>query len=117
MELKEYKIDADGKRIGRIATEAARALMGKHVPTYEPQAFPTTKVIIAHASRMDISERKREGKIYKRYSGHPGGQKLETLEEVIAKKGYAEALRRAIYGMLPGNKLRARRMKQLSVEE
>jgi large subunit ribosomal protein L13 len=113
----EYAIDAADKRLGRVATEAARALMGKHMAEYEPQAMPKTHVHITGAAGLIMDERKQSTKIYKRYSGYPGGQKTETLAKVIADKGASEALRRAIYGMLPGNKLRARRMKLLTIEE
>ncbi|HET8580963.1 MAG TPA: 50S ribosomal protein L13 [Candidatus Paceibacterota bacterium] len=111
-----YTIDASGKRIGRIASEAARALMGKHKPSYMPNAFPTTHVTITGANSLDISDKKASTKLYKRYSGYPGGQTLTPLSKIVADKGAAEALRHAIRGMLPANKLRARRLKLLTIE-
>ena len=112
-----YTIDAAGKRIGRVASEAARVLMGKHLPTYEPNKAGDVSVSITNASQLEITEAKRDQKTYTRYSGYPGGLKTETLEQVIEKKGVSEAVRRAVYGMLPSNKLRAPRMKRLQISE
>lgn len=112
-----YTIDAAGKRIGRVASEAARVLMGKHLPTYQPNLAGDVTVSITNASQLEITEAKRDQKTYTRYSGYPGGLKTETLEQVIDKKGAGEAIRRAVYGMLPGNKLRSPRMKRLQISE
>jgi len=111
-----YTIDATNKKIGRIASEAARALMGKHKPSYAPNAMPTTAVTITGANALDISEKKAAEKTYKRYSGYPGGQREPTLAKVIADKGAGESLRIAIRGMLPPNKLRSKRMKLLTIQ-
>lgn len=111
-----YTIDAKGKRLGRIATEAARALMGKHKPSYMPNAFPTTAVTITGADGLDIGEKKAAEKIYTSYSGYPSGLKETSLAKVVADKGAKEALRMAIRGMLPANKLRAKRLKLLTIE-
>ena len=117
MEQKEYTINAGGQKLGRVASEAAKVLMGKHTPQYEPQRNTGPKVVISGASGIVLTEKKKIQKIYKRYSGHPGGQKTQTLEEVIDRKGASEAIRLAIYGMLPANKLRSIRMKQLTINE
>ena len=114
--METYTIDATHKKIGRIASEAARALMGKHKPSYAPNALPTTAVVITGANALDISEKKATEKKYKRYSGYPGGQKELSLAKIAADKGTGETLRIAIRGMLPSNKLRARRMKLLTIE-
>lgn len=113
----EHAIDARGKRVGHLATDIAMKLMGKDTPAYAPNKVADTRVTVSGASNMNISERKRTGEIYKRYSGHPGGQKIETMEKLIERTGYAEVLRRAVYGMLPANKLRKERMKNLIIEE
>jgi large subunit ribosomal protein L13 len=112
-----YTIDANGKRIGRVATEAARVLRGKETTGYAPHRTPGIAVHISNASYVDIPERKYRTETYVRYSGYPGGKKEETLGELIKKKGHAEAVRRAIYGMLPDNRLRKHLMKQLTIEE
>lgn len=113
----DYVIDAQGKKLGRVASEAAKVLMGKNTPDYRPNVAPEVKVRIQNASQLDISEKKLKGKVYTRYTGYPGGLKKETLEEVIDKKTHAEALRRAVYGMLPANKLRKIMLSNLVVEE
>ncbi len=113
----EYTLDAQGKSMGRIATEAAMKLMGKNAPTYKPNVAPEVSVRIVNASKANISEKKKGEKTYERYSGYPGGLKSSTMEEVIAKKGYGEVFRMAVKGMLPKNKLQAVMMKNLTVEE
>jgi len=112
-----YTIDAQDKKLGRVASEAALLLRGKTTPDYKANIAPKVKVNIVNASKLDLSEKKRKGKIYTRYTGYPGGLREETLEKIIAKKGYEEAVRKAIYGMLPANKLRKGMLKNLIVSE
>jgi len=112
-----HTIDAAGKRLGRIATEAAHLLMGKHrTDVVRHQVLPVT-VTIENASKLLIDEKKREQKEYDRYTGYPGGRRVLSMEKLIDKKGYREIVRKAVYGMLPSNKLRAVRMKQLTISE
>lgn len=115
-EATTFTINATGKKLGRIATEAAFALMGKNRPDYAPNAFPTVAVTITGANALDISDKKASDKTYKRYSGYPSGQTVSTLAKVRSDKGNAELLRHAVRGMLPANKLRARRLKLLTIE-
>ena len=112
----EYTIDAAGKRLGRIATEAATYLIGKNSPQFVKNIAPDVKVTITNASQMDITE-KRKQDIYQSYSGYPGGRNEETLEHLGERLGYAEVLRRTINGMLPKNKLQSVRMKNLIITE
>ncbi len=70
-----------------------------------------------NADKVRISGTKSDTKIYTRYTGYPGGLKQETYKELVARHGKDEALRNAVYGMLPGNKLRAKRMKLLTIEK
>src|SRR3989338_6568368 len=114
---REVVIDAQGKKLGRLASEAAYFLMGKHEPSYRRHIESGIKVIINAAAKIDISAAKRLTKTYTRYSGYPGGLYTRRLADVIAKKGYGEALKKAVYGMLPANKLRKIRMKHLIVKE
>lgn len=115
--FEEKKIDAQGRRLGVVAAEAARYLLGKHSPAFEKRiAFPI-QVKVVNARLMDISEKKRLQEVYKTYSGYPGGQKEETLGHLAARRGYGEALTRTIGGMLPKNKLHKVRMKNLSIQE
>ena len=117
MENKEFTIDAEGKKLGRVATEVATILMGKNDPSFEKHTLSGNKVTIVNASKADISAKKLNEKEYGRYSGYPGGLKFDTMAKVIEKKGYAEVFRRAVFGMLPGNKLRQHIMKNLTVTE
>lgn len=111
------EIDAKGKSLGRVASEAAKILMGKDTPAYEPHLIQGDGVHILNAGQINMTEKKLKQKEYARYTGYPGGLRFETLEKVISKHGYEEAFRKAIYGMLPANKLRARLMKLLKVTE
>lgn len=112
-----HTIDAKGKRIGRIATEAAQFLMGKNTAAYVRNQVPAVIVRIEHASDMLIDIRKRETNKYIHYTGYPGGLRTKTMNQIILKKGYGELLRKAVYGMLPNNKLRPRMMKNLKIIE
>ena len=82
-----YTVDAAGQSLGRVASAAAKALMGKISTSYEPRIAPTFKVSITNASKLRIPERKRLGKIYTIYSGHPGGLKRESLSSLLGRKG------------------------------
>lgn len=113
----EHTIDATGGSLGRVATQAAVFLMGKDTPAYKKNIVSSVKVTIVNASKANIDQKKKSGKIYTRYSGHPGGLKHTTMEKVIEKKGYSEVFKNAIYGMLPANKLRKEMMKNLTVTE
>jgi large subunit ribosomal protein L13 len=112
-----YTIDAKGKRLGRIATDIAHHLMGKHRTDVVKHQILPISVEVHNASQMLIGEKKRMQKIYLRYSGYPGGQKSMTLAHLLREKGYGEALKKAVYGMLPNNRLRAPRMKELIIKE
>ena len=113
----KYTLDAENKKIGRVATEAAVYLMGKNLPTFKRNAIPEVKVEIKNASKASIHENKRATKTYSRYSGYPGGLKQPTMTEVIGKKGYSELFREAVRGMLPKNKLRSKMIKNLIITE
>lgn len=115
--MKEYKFDATDKKLGRFATEIAMVLMGKNVPTYQSNVLSKHKAIIENASKLAIPAKKLEEVEYARYSGYPGGLKMTPMKRVVEKKGYSEVLRKAVYGMLPKNKLRADMMKNLTISE
>lgn len=112
-----HTIDATGKKLGRVATEAATYLMDKHTTDFARHKEGSTKVVIENASKLSIDEKKLEQKIYDRYTGYPGGRRELKMEEVIEKKGYTEILSTAIRGMLPKNRLQAPRMKRLVIHE
>lgn len=113
---KEYVIDAAGKRLGRVATEAASVLLGKNTADFTRNTRPEVEVKIENASQMDIPEH-RKSEIYKSFSGYPDGQRVETLEHLGKRLGFAEVLRRTINGMLPKNKLRQPTLKNLKITE
>ena len=112
----EHTIDAKGKKLGRLASEVAVLLMGKNSPDFQKNKVADVKVNIENASELDISEKKLDNKEYQRYSGYPGGRKVRKMKEVIDKKGYGEVVEKAVYGMLPANKLRAKIMKNLEIK-
>lgn len=113
----QYTIDAAGKAFGRVASEAANALRGKHLSDYKPNELPGVSVVIQNASEVSIHDRTLRNKTYVRYSGYPGGKKEEPINSVIEKRGRGELLRRATYAMLPTNRLRERLMENLTIKE
>ncbi len=110
-------IDAQGKTLGRVATAAAKVLLGKHKPTFAKNAVMGEEVTITNASKVRISGNKKLQKKYVRYSGYPGGQKKESYGMLSARRGEGEAIRRAVLGMLPKNRLQAKRIKLLKIEK
>jgi large subunit ribosomal protein L13 len=117
-EEKTYTIDAGGQTLGRVASAAAKALMGKTRADYVPNVNSNTKVSIVNASKLYSREKKRNQKTYTSYSGYPGGFKQETWSQLAARKGgNGEAIRRAISRMLPRNTMKTARMKNLTISE
>ncbi len=115
--MTDYTIDAKGKKIGRLASEIALILQDKKKPAYEPRLEGDDKVLVKNIFKIEVSRAKLKGKIYYRHSTKIGHLIKETMEEVWKKKGPAEILRRAVFGMLPKNKLRARRLKRLVIKD
>ena len=113
--MKKYKIDASGKILGRLAGEIAILLRGKNEATFLPHVDVGNSVEVTNADKIKITGNKFKGKEYWRYSGYPGGIKRRTYEEVIEKKDSGEVLRKAVYGMLPGNRMRAKLMKRFTI--
>jgi len=113
----KYTLDAQNKKIGRVATEAAVYLMGKNLPTFKRNAIPDVKVEIVNTSKASILEKDMSVKTYSRYTGYPGGLRQPTMEQVIAKHGYRELFKEAVKGMLPKNKLRSKMMNNLTITE
>jgi len=110
-----YTIDATDRTLGRVASEAAHALLGKRSALFSKnQALPVT-VVVENAGKMHLPERRTKGKVYLHYTGYPGGQREMRMDEMIAKKGVAEVLKKTIDGMIPRNKLRKPRMQNLVV--
>lgn len=114
--MREHVIDASGKRLGRVATEAAHTLLGKDRPDVEKHVVAPVTVKIVNASKLDISAKRAEEE-FQTYSGYPGGRRVETLGHLGERRGYAEVVRRVVAGMIPKNKLHKPRMKQLEITE
>ena len=112
-----HTIDATDKTFGRIASAAAKALMGKTSPDYVPNQVADVRVYITNASKTKMSERRMKETLHERYSGYPGGFKTDTNARVIEKKGWKGLYELAVYGMLPSNKLRPLMMKRLTITE
>lgn len=110
-----YTIDAKGRTIGRVATEAAAALRGKNSPSFQRHKLPDSRVHIVNASQLSISDKKTKQKVYRSYSGYPGGLKDQTMGSMITKKGHAEVLKTAITRMLARNSLRPKMLKNLEI--
>lgn len=113
----QYAIDATGKSIGRVAAEAAKALMGKTLPSYTPHIPSQVFVKVSNAGKMHITEKKRLQKRYTDYSGHPGGLRVRSLSQMVATGGNKAAVRRAVERMLPRNTLKNGRLKRLTITD
>ena len=113
----EYTFDASGRSLGRVASDAAQALLGKKSPKYVQNKVLPVTVTITNAKKLLLTEKRTKQKEYTRYTGYPGGLRTANLEMLIDKKGVAEAIRKAVDGMLPRNKLRKERMKRLTIND
>ena len=112
-----YTIDAHEKKIGRVASHVSTLLMGKNKSSYTRNIPALVKVNVINAAQLSIDSEKLKSKEYIRYTGYPGGLRKESLGALVKRRGYKEALRRAVYGMLPSNKLRNIRMKNLFIAD
>ena len=113
----KFTIDAQGKRIGRVASAAAAKLMGKHTTAFQKNTVAQDQVEIVNASKTDMSAKKKAGDNYVTYTGWRGGLKSETLGELIERRGMKEVYTRAIGRMIPRNKLHNARMKNLIIKD
>ena len=111
---KWYVVDANGAILGRLASQVAQRLRGKHRPNFTPHADTGDWVIVINADKIALTGRKMDQKIYYRHSGYIGGLKEITAKELLAKKP-EEMVRLAVKGMLPKNKLGRRLFKKLKV--
>jgi large subunit ribosomal protein L13 len=115
-EITTYTIDATDRTLGRVASEAAHALLGKRSVNFVKNKALPMKVVIENASRLHLPERRTKGKVYTRYTGYPGGLREMSMKEMLTKKGVEEVVRKTVDGMIPRNKLRVPRMKNLVVK-
>jgi large subunit ribosomal protein L13 len=109
-----HVIDADGLVLGRVATEAARILRGKHKPTFTPHIDTGDHVIIVNADKIVLTAGKADKKLIHRHSGYPGGIRQRTFGDLMERRP-AEAVRRSIRGMLPKNRLGRAQISKLKI--
>jgi large subunit ribosomal protein L13 len=109
-----YVVDADGLVLGRLATEVARVLRGKHKPIFAPHLDTGDHVIVVNADKVVLTAGKAERKVVFSYSGYPGGLKRRLYADALERKP-AEAVRRTIAGMLPKNRLGRQMLGKLKV--
>ncbi len=115
MERKTYKIDAANKVLGRLATRIAILLRGKNEPDFVPNKDIGGFIVVKNIDKIKFTGKKFDKKIYYSHSGYLGGLKSITLRKLF-EKSPDKVLRKAVFGMLPNNKLRARQIKRLKIE-
>ncbi len=114
IKMQWYIADAKGKVLGRLAAKIATILRGKHKPIFTPHLDTGDGVIVINASQIKVTGRKLKQKVYRRYSGYPGGQREVTLEVLLAKSP-ATVMQLAVQRMLPGGPLGRDMIKKLKV--
>jgi large subunit ribosomal protein L13 len=109
-----YVVDADGQVLGRLAAQVARILRGKHKPIFAPHVDTGDHVIIINAAKVRLTGRKLEQKVAYRHSGYPGGLSSTPIGELL-EKDPRRAIEKAVWGMLPKNRLGRQMLKKLKV--
>jgi large subunit ribosomal protein L13 len=109
-----YLIDADGRTLGRLATQIADALRGKRKPEYTPHCDVGDFVVVVNAEKIRVTGDKLSKKVYYRHSGYPGGLRSRTLGEMLERRP-EEVIRKAVKGMLPRNRLARQQLRKLKV--
>ncbi|MDI6764120.1 MAG: 50S ribosomal protein L13 [Thermodesulfobacteriota bacterium] len=109
-----YLVDAEGKVLGRLATELAKILRGKNKPIYTPHVDTGDFVIVVNAGKVALTGKKMKDKIYYHHTGYPGGIREMTAEKLLAKKP-TEMIRIAVKGMLPKNSLGRQMIQKLKI--
>jgi large subunit ribosomal protein L13 len=109
-----YVVDAEGKTLGRLATQIADVLRGKRKPEYTPHCDTGDFVIVVNAARVHVTGKKRTDKLYRRHSGYPGALRSRTLAEMLERQP-EEVIRKAVRGMLPRNRLARAQITKLKV--
>ncbi len=109
-----YVIDAEGRTLGRLATEIARVLRGKNKPQYTPHVDVGDFVVVINADGVVVTGKKAEQKVYRRHSGYPGGMKETSYGRMMERKP-TEILRKAVYGMMPKTRLARQQLRKLKI--
>ncbi|MBA3305672.1 MAG: 50S ribosomal protein L13 [Thermoleophilaceae bacterium] len=107
-------VDASGETLGRLATQIAGRLRGKHKPEYTPHCDVGDFVVVINAEKIAVTGKKRQEKLYHRHSGYPGGLRTRTLNDMLERKP-EEVIRLAVKGMLPRNRLARAQLRKLKV--
>jgi len=107
-------VDAEGKTLGRLATQIAERLRGKHKPQFAPHVDTGDFVVVVNAEKIAVTGKKLKQKIYYKHSGYPGGLRERTLEEQLNRQP-TEVLRKAVKGMLPRNRLGRQQLTKLKI--
>jgi large subunit ribosomal protein L13 len=111
---KWFVVDADGKTLGRLASEIARILKGKHKPIYSPHLDVGDYVVVVNAERVAVTGRKMDQKMYYRHTGYPGGIRESNLRDLLARHP-TYAVKFAVRGMLPKNRLGRKMIRKLKI--
>jgi len=114
VQKKWYLVDAEGQVLGRVASQIARLLRGKHKPQFTRHVDVGDFVVVINASKVRVTGRRTELKEYFSYSGYPGGDKFQSFQELVEKKPQF-VFEHAVKGMLPHNRLGRRILKKLKV--
>jgi large subunit ribosomal protein L13 len=114
VERKWYVVDAEGKTLGRLASEIARVLRGKNKAQYTPHVDVGDFVVVVNADRVVVTGSKAEQKVYGRHSGYPGGMKHTSYKRLFERRP-EEILRKAVYGMMPKTRLARQQMSKLKI--
>ena len=109
-----YVVDAEGRTLGRLATQIADTLRGKRKPEYTPHIDTGDFVVVVNAEKVHVTGDKRSDKLYRRHSGYPGGLRSRSLGEMLERRP-EEVIRLAVRGMLPRNRLGRRQLTKLKV--
>ena len=114
IERRWYVVDAEGKTLGRLATQIADKLRGKGKPQYTPHVDTGDFVVVVNADKIHVTGKKLDEKMVYRHSGYPGGLKARPLREELERRP-AEVLRKAVKGMLPKNRLARKQLLKLKI--
>ena len=114
IERRWFVVDADGKTLGRLASQIAHVLRGKHKPTYSPHMDLGDHIVVINASKVHLTGRKAEQKVYYHHTGYPGGLKTTPYERVLAEHP-DRIIKKAVWGMLKNNPLGRKMFRKLRV--
>ncbi len=114
VERKWHLIDAEGQTLGRLAAEIACLLRGKNKPQYTPHIDTGDFVVVVNADRVVVTGKKAEQKVYRRYTGYPGGLREMSYEQMLERKP-TEILRKAVRGMMPKTRLGRQQLRKLKI--